>query len=86
MQLRERVKKLEEKFNVNGPTNCNCFQASFEAQINKAYGDPYNENDILPIDFPLEGNCQRCNKPIGKEVKEMCGILVTSYGETENNN
>ena len=79
MNVQARLKKIEQQ--LPKPTIfCECFDKSWEAQINKAYGQPFIKANILPDGTPTEGVCNRCKRAVSPQVRQFYNNLEKIYG------
>lgn len=81
MQLKQRIKKLETVIGTADDEFCQCFYKHEMALINKVYGSPYVESDILPDETLITDLCERCKKPVPESTRKYYHDLELIYGE-----
>lgn len=81
MNIRNRIKKIEETSKFKGGETCKCFDKHIQASISKVYGDDFNPAGILTDSYELTGICEKCNKPTSTITNNLVENIVKIYGE-----
>lgn len=80
MNIKTRIKKLEQGVQPVENKFCRCFDEHVGAVINQTYGEPYTVADVLP-NPSLTGICNRCNRLVNGKTKELCSEIELIYGD-----
>ncbi len=89
MQLKQRIKKIEERLGVNNTDSkfCGCWKKHFISAVNAAYNEnPDVEVEVYPLPDFEKGFCDKCKKPISSSDVEGQEILKMYENENESNN
>lgn len=84
MQLKQRIKKFEEKLNLNntGSEFCDCYEKHWESSLESVYNkNPDIEIEIYPMPNFEKGFCDKCNKSFSSKNIEMSKNVEKIYGD-----
>lgn len=74
MQVKQRIKKIEEKMSLANPVSiyCDCWKKHWHSEAESAYNEnPEIKIEIYPAPDFEKGFCARCQKPIPNDDTEM---------------
>lgn len=86
MQLKQRIKKIEEMLSLNntGTEFCGCWKKHWQSAIESAYNDdPTIKIEIYPMPDFEKGFCDRCKKIISKDDLAMHKNMEEIHGEKD---
>lgn len=67
MNIKNRIKKIEENLNGKNSGFCECFSKRFEAAARFVYDNkPFKEKDV---EVPVGDYCHKCRKPVNAEME-----------------
>ncbi len=72
MQLKQRIKRIESKVNINHSPFCAC--EDFAGRIKPLVEIVYERNGVQTIKNPIADFCERCRKPIEKQQIIVCFV------------
>ncbi len=84
MQLKQRIKKLEVKLNLNniGSEFCDCYEKHWKSTLDSVYNDnPDIEIEIYPMPDFEKGFCGKCKKSFSSKDIEMNKNIEKIYGD-----
>ena len=82
MQLKQRIKKIEEAMALNNPESptCICWGKHLHSAIAEAYNDDPNiKIEVYPAPDFEKGYCDKCRKPISKNEIRAAQHLIECY-------
>ena len=80
MNIKNKLKKLEQGIAPNVDDFCQCFDKNIQANIGKVYGESFISSDILPESAVPSNRCPQCRKPIEERVRQVYRNVEEIYG------
>ena len=83
MNIKNRLKKIEETLALKNPTAkfCECFRKRFHANVRNVYdNEPFNEAEFT---VPETDYCHKCRKPVAQLDLDVIEKINRIYGDLE---
>lgn len=79
MNIRNRIKKLENQTVNNSAEFCDCFDIHFRKMVDQVYnGTPYDETGAS---LPDGDYCDKCRKPVAERNFDQIDKINKIYGD-----
>jgi hypothetical protein len=90
MQLKRRIKKIEERLILNNPESkfCDCYEKFWQSELReksdaRENGREADYSKLHPLPDFEKGFCERCKKPISSNDIEFAKRMIKIYGNEE---
>jgi hypothetical protein len=82
MNIKTRLKRIEENLSGKQSGFCECFAVRFQTLVNFVYdGAPYKAKDL---EVPTGNFCQKCQKPVNTALEQAFEKKAESvYGRSQ---